>query len=101
MKKTNAGMCAIRLVCFCIAASLAVSAADKQLEETLKQKYDLTKIGVDRLRITKPGVVLVVQQGGILANRSTDFGNLTTKVEDGKVIQPKGINSFFANGNQT
>src|ERR1700682_4079156 len=101
MNKRNTLMLAIRLICVCLGAILALSAADKQLEEALKQKYDLTKIGIDRLRITKPGVVLVLQQGGILAKPSTDYGNITTKVEDGKVIQPKGLGAFFANGDQT
>ena len=47
-----------------------VSRADdstKALEEALKAKYELTKTGIDRVRITKPGTVLVIQKENIVA----------------------------------
>ena len=87
----------IKLLVLCLAVAFVTNAANKQLEEALKGKYDLAKTGIDRLRITKPGTVLVIQKDGIFANPSTDYGTLTTKVVDGNVIEPKGVWGFFAN----
>jgi len=75
-------------------------AANKQLEDALKTTYQLTKTGIDRLRITQSGTILVIQKEGIYANPSIDYGNLTTKVVDGNVEGPKGFGSaFFSNQN--
>jgi hypothetical protein len=85
----------IKLLCLCVVVAPATNATNKPLEETLKGKYELAKTGIDRLRITKPGVVLVIQKDGIYADRSTDFGTPTTKVVDGNVIEPKGFSGAF------
>ncbi len=88
----------IKLLSICVAAVLAASAANKPLEEALNGKYEVTKTGIDRFRITKPGTVLVIQKDGIFANPSTDYGTQTTRVTDGNVIEPKGFGAaFFAN----
>lgn len=70
----------------------------KALQEALKANYDLARTGIDQVRITKPGTVLVIRKNGVYANPSIDFGTLTTKVVDGKVQQPKGFGAaFFSN----
>jgi hypothetical protein len=88
--------------CLCTAAA-SIATADnrsKQLEEALKGKYELSKTGIDRIRITKIGTVLVLQKDGVYANPSIDLGNLTTKVIDGNVQEPKGFGAaFFSNQN--
>jgi hypothetical protein len=93
---------AAMVLCLCTAAA-SIAKADnqsKQLEEALKAKYDLAKTGIDQIRITRPGTVLVIQKDGIYANPSIDFGNLTTKVADGNVAEPKGFGAaFFSNQN--
>jgi len=97
--RTLKGIIALSCLCFANAPSL-LNAGDKQLEEALKTAYQLTKTGIDRLRITQPGTVLVIQKEGIYANPSIDYGNLTTKVVDGNVQGPKGFGAaFFSNQN--
>jgi hypothetical protein len=86
------GMGAILLVCF-LASPLA--GEKKALEQSLVSKYELSSVGIDHIRITKPGTLLVIRQGGIYANPSTDYGSMTTKVIDGKVIEPKGFGAAF------
>jgi hypothetical protein len=87
----------IKLLCLCLGVAFATNAANKPLEEALNGKYEVTKTGIDRFRITKPGTVLVIQKDGIFANPSTDFGTQTTRVTDGNVIEPKGFSgAFFA-----
>jgi hypothetical protein len=54
MSKANTVTGTIKLLCLCVAAVLATSAANKPLEEALKGKYEVAKTGIDRLRITKP-----------------------------------------------
>jgi hypothetical protein len=95
MDKMRTATGAIKILCLCVAVALATSAANKPLEDALNSKYDVAKTGIDRLRITKPGTVLVLQKDGIYGNPSTDLGTLTTKVVDGNVIEPKGFSAAF------
>lgn len=61
------------------------------LEESLKAKYELTKTGIDRVRITKPGTVLVIQKEGISGDLASDMTFLNNKVNDGQVAQAGGF----------
>jgi len=61
------------------------------LEDALKSKYELTKTGIDRVRITQPGTVLVIQKEGISGDLSSDMSFLNNKVHDGKVAQAGGF----------
>lgn len=92
---------AVLAIGVCSAPFITRAANDtKQLEEALKAKYELTKTGIDRLRITQPGTVLVSQKDGIYANPSTDAGTVTSTVTDGTVSGPKGFGAaFFAKSN--
>lgn len=85
------------VLCLFMTALLAAGAPNKakQLEEALKADYSLAHMGIDRLRITEPGTIMVVQQDGITANPSIDFGNVTDKVIDGHVEGPKGVSAAF------
>lgn len=91
-------MKACATLCLCLALPYAANSKNKALEEALKAEYKLTRTGIDRLRITQPGMIFVVQREGIYANPSIDLGNLTTKVVDGTVEGPKGFGAaFFSN----
>ncbi len=87
--------------CCWVAPFLAHAANDaKQLEEGLEAKYQLTKTGIDHLRITQPGTVLVARADGIYANPSTDAGTVTNTVTDGTLTGPKGFGAaFFSKSN--
>jgi hypothetical protein len=61
------------------------------LEESLKANYELTKTGVDRLRITQAGTVLVIRKENISGDLSSDATYLENKVIDGTVQQAGGI----------
>lgn len=63
------------------------------LKEALEAKYQLTKMGIDRVRITKPGTVFVIQKDGISGDLSTDMTLLNNKIQDGQIAQAGG---FFA-----
>jgi hypothetical protein len=94
--KVLIGLCAI-----CVVAILARAAGDaKGLEDALKSKYQVTKVGIDHLRITDPGTVLIAQKDGIYANPSTDAGNVTNTVADETLSGPKGFGAaFFSKSN--
>jgi hypothetical protein len=90
----------VGLLCICIVASLAQAAGDiKPLEDALKAKYQITKMGIDHLRITEPGTVLIAEKDGIYANPSTDAGNVTNTVADGTLSGPKGFGAAFFSKN--
>jgi hypothetical protein len=73
-----------------------VTAGDRSaLEEGLKTKYELTKTGIDRVRITQPGTVLVIQKEGISGDLSTDMSFLNNKVHDGQVAQAGGFGAMM------
>lgn len=83
-----------------LGTAFRVAANDnKSLEETLKAKYEVTKLGIDHLRVTKPGTVFVLQQDGVYANPSTEAGSLTTKIVSGRVIELSGFGAAFFSKN--
>jgi hypothetical protein len=61
------------------------------LEEGLKGKYELTKTGIDRVRITKPGTVFVLRKDGVSGDLASDMSFLNNKVSDGQVAQAGGL----------
>jgi hypothetical protein len=88
------------VVCMYMAMPIAAKAMNKskELEEALKAKYQVAHMGIDRLRITKPGTIMVIRKEGVRANPSIDMGNLTDKVIDGQVQGPKGFSAaLFSN----
>jgi len=69
------------------------------LKEALEAQYQVTKVGIDNFRITQAGTVMVLQKDGLYANPSTDLGNVTTTVTDGKLAEPGGFGgAFFSKG---
>jgi len=61
------------------------------LKEALEAKYGLTKVSWDKVRVTDPGPVYVLEAEGVNADRATDMTMLVNKVVDGHVEQPKGF----------
>jgi hypothetical protein len=61
------------------------------LKNALETKYQLTKTGIDRIRITQPGTVFIVQKDGISGDLSSDATFLNNKVKDGQVSQAGGF----------
>ena len=61
------------------------------LEESLKGNYELTKTGIDRVRITKAGTVLVIRKDNISGDLASDATFLNNKVTDGTVQQAGGF----------
>lgn len=75
------------------AAAMAASHGD--LEEALTGKYTLTKTGIDRMRITQPGTVLVIQQDGIIADLGSDATYTDNRIIEGKIEQAHGMAGFL------
>jgi hypothetical protein len=83
-----------------LAASPLAQSRDwkRALEDALEQSV-YTKSTVARLngnRVTREGTALVVTRTGILASPAGYLGAANTRIRDGKVIQPGGTASFFA-----
>lgn len=100
MKSTRFPFVATLMICLFTTAPSSARTLNsaKQLENALKTDYTITHMGIDRLRVTEPGTILVIRQEGIRANPSNDFGNVTDKVIDGHVQGPKGFQAaFFSN----
>lgn len=85
-------LCAAVLI---LSTVLAHASDHKALEEALKAKYQITKTGMDRARITEPGTVLVIQKDGISGDLATDMTFLNNKVRDGQVAQAGGFGAFM------
>jgi hypothetical protein len=67
------------------------------LKEALETKYQLTKTGIDRVRITQPGTVFVLQKDGISGDLSSDATFLNNKVKDGQIAQASGFMTAMQN----
>ena len=78
-----------------VAAGTAFAGDRNALEESLKSRYELTKTGIDRVRITQPGTILVVQKEGISGDLSSDLTFLNNKIRDGKVAQAGGFGAMM------
>jgi hypothetical protein len=86
------------LVCTALAVGLVAQSAASDhsaLEEALKSKYELTKTGNDRVRITQPGTVFVVQKEGISGDLASDMTFLNNKIHDGQVAQAGGFGAMM------
>ena len=74
-----------------IAGRTAYAANHDALKEGLEAKYQITKTGIDRVRITQPGTVFIVQKDGISGDLASDLTFLNNKVRDGQVAQAGGF----------
>lgn len=77
------------------AVSIATAGDRSALEEALKSKYQITKTGIDRVRITEPGTILVIQKEGISGDLSSDMSFLNNKVRGGQVAQAGGFGAIM------
>ncbi|HEV2200657.1 MAG TPA: hypothetical protein VGR73_12610 [Bryobacteraceae bacterium] len=80
-----------------ISLGCAATAADwkNTLEESLASNYELTKTGLDRVRITKAGTVLVIRKDNISGDLASDLTYLNNKVIGGTVQQAGGAGAFL------
>lgn len=54
--------------------------------------YEVTKLGIDELRVVRPGTVLAIQKEGITGNPSSEVMDMTTIIEEnGEVRQQRGF----------
>lgn len=100
MRNTRVPFAVSLVTCLFMVAPLTARALSsaKQLEKALKTDYTITHVGIDQIRVTEPGTVLVIRQDGIRANPSNDYGNVTDKVINGHVQGPKGFQAaLFSN----
>ncbi|MGH9843924.1 MAG: hypothetical protein ACREEM_34750 [Blastocatellia bacterium] len=65
------------------------------LKEQLESAYTLTKTGIDRLRITSPGIILVIRKDGISGDLSSDMTFLMNKVQEGRISQAGGFSAVM------
>lgn len=75
-------------ICFVWILPTAARAGNdrKQLEETLKAKYQLAETSYDGSRVIKEGTPLVLQQDGVYGNPTSAGGiGLVTNVKDGHI----------------
>src|SRR5712692_4085336 len=85
MKMRITGTCVVSTVVLVLGMVATANGGDRSaLEDALKGKYELTKTGIDRVRITQPGTVLVILQDGISGDLSSDMSFLNNKIRDGK-----------------
>jgi hypothetical protein len=91
--KANVLMCKLAVVFGLVAVlNAAAWAGDHDaLKNALETKYQLTKTGIDRIRITQPGTVFIVQKDGISGDLASDMTFLNNKVHDGQVAQAGGF----------
>jgi hypothetical protein len=83
----------------CVGLPLSAPGADWKdaLKENIGTDYKMSKIGLDRIRVTQPGSVFVIQKDGISGDLATDATFTQNIVEDGQVRSPKGAVAFLQN----
>ena len=73
----------------------------KALLGELTKTYKITKTGMDEVRITEPGVVLIVKKDGIGANLTFDESPLPYTVSGGEIKAPKGFAAALLSSGST
>jgi hypothetical protein len=92
MKIQFANMTLACALVLALTSSVSAFAGDHDLlKNALETKYQLTKTGIDRIRITQPGTVFIVQKDGISGDLSSDATYLNNKVKEGQVSQAGGF----------
>lgn len=82
----------VGLLIVALASCASAWAADHStIKDALEAKYQLTKTGIDRVRITQPGTVFIVQKDGISGDLASDMTFLNNKVSDGQIAQAGGF----------
>ena len=80
------------MVFLCLTAACTARAGNNNaLKEALEAKYQITKTGIDRVRITQPGTLFIVQKDGISGDLASDMTFLNNKVHDGQIAQAGGF----------
>lgn len=67
------------------------------LEQKLRAEVGVADVSVDRLRITKPGTVFVIQKDGISGDLASDVTFLKVYVRDGQIEQRGGFLASLQN----
>jgi hypothetical protein len=84
------------VICLLSAAAISAAADWKDvLKENIESTYRMSKIGLDRIRVTQPGTVFVLLADGIAGDLATDATFTQNIVEDGQVRSPKGAVAFL------
>jgi hypothetical protein len=81
----------IGILVFLSAATAAEAAKTETwrstLQDSLISSYEPSKISIDSMRISKPGILLVIRKDNISGDLVSDFSLASNKVIDGKVQQ--------------
>ena len=92
-------LCLYFLLMWCAGSLATLSAADWKdgLKENIETSYKMSKIGLDRIRVTQPGTVFVIQTDGVSGDLATDASYTQNIVENGQVRAPQGAVAFLQN----
>jgi hypothetical protein len=93
--KRQSALYSVGVVAVLLAAIPAEAAKPWQtaLEQYLAKNYELTKTGLDRVRITSAGTLLVIRKENISGNIASDMFMVNNRITDGKVRQGSGAGS--------
>ena len=98
MKSNKMILSSFTILATLVLITLPVKAAgENSLKDALEAKYQITKTGIDRVRITQPGTVFVIQKEGISGDLSSDATFLTNKIVNGQVAQASGFMAAMQN----
>ena len=61
------------------------------VKDEINSTWKQSKVGIDRLRVTEPGTIFVLQKDGITGDLATDATFSRNTIVDGQVRAPKGV----------
>jgi hypothetical protein len=94
----RAFVCAAAAAAALLTAPAAIAADWKDaLEHQLRGGITITDTGMDRLRITKQGTIVVLQKEGVSGDLASDMTYLKINVRDGQVSQAGGFVASMQN----
>lgn len=69
----------------------------KTLKADIDSTWTISKLSLDRLRVTDPGTLFVIKQNGITGDLADDATFSETRVENGRVFAEKGLGAIIKN----
>lgn len=97
MKRPQKLLLAVLFALLVVPGSSQAQSWKDSLAARLSSRMVVASVTSDRLRITKPGTVLLVQLEGVSASPGKDASYLKNHLRDGQVQQAKGLAAALSN----
>jgi hypothetical protein len=89
--RKHVGSVSLFLGLLMLTSGATTAATRQELKANLQGIYEITNLGIDELRVVRPGTILMLTKEGVVGNPSSEVTAMITVVENGEVRQQRGF----------